>query len=215
MDPSVIYQFANTQLYRDLEQGLTRLLLRKISRVAPPLTSRTSRYWIRGLRDRRPGGCWCTGDSTRACRPYETCRRRPRHVLGRDVEFFVCDRPHAYGRDCSDRVCFSPFDVASEYLDGLLSYRSMRESFWPPALRERVDVHLGDYGLSGWQFQAFAHVIYLLVEDLHDPFMAAEGTWEVEVHGVLGWYGRRIEECVDELMYEMNMVRMERLMNDV
>ncbi|KAJ3542401.1 hypothetical protein NM208_g4122 [Fusarium decemcellulare] len=215
MDPSMTIQFRNTQLYRDVEEGLQNLLMKKISTFAPSLPSRSSRYYIRGLRERKPGGCWCTSDNSRACQPYETCRRRPRHVLGRDIDFLPCNRPHHYNRDCSDRICFDPNDLASDYLDGLLSNRAMRRSFWNENLRDRVNCHLGDYWLSGRQFDAFANIIYLLIEDLQDPFLAADGVWEPEVHGVLRWYGERLQDCIDELMYEVNMVKMERLMNDI
>ncbi|KAF4977277.1 hypothetical protein FZEAL_6165 [Fusarium zealandicum] len=215
MDPYTVAQFRNTQLYRDIEDGLQNLLMKKMAGIAPPLVSRNSRYWIRGLRERKPGGCWCTSDSARACHPYQTCTRRPRHVLGRDIDFILCERPHHYGRDCRDRICFNPYDLAPDYLDSLVSYRALRKSLWRQSWRDRVDCHLGVYRLSGLQFHVFSNTIYLLVEEMQFPFNIDDGYWEPEIHGVLRWYAMRTEDCIDELMYEMNMVRMERLMDNV
>ncbi|KAJ4256716.1 hypothetical protein NW762_008812 [Fusarium torreyae] len=211
MDPHTIRQFPYTQLYSDIQEGLRNLLMKKMAGKALRLLP-NQRYWISLDKPRRkhPGGCWCTDDSTRACKPYTSCKRRPRPVLGKDMYFLTCYRAHCYGRDCLDRVCFDPNDSASEYLDKLVSERAMRPSLFCIDFRSHVETLLAEYEVSERQYEPFANTICLIIEDLKNPFLDAGGDWNPEVHGVLNWYRKPITECVDELMYEVAAVRLGR-----
>ncbi|KAJ4168117.1 hypothetical protein NW754_011931 [Fusarium falciforme] len=211
MDSATLAHFRDSQLYKDLEQGLRNLILRKIvtNRSAPNSAEDPKiRFYIYGLPEHDRYACWCTDNPKWACKRGTSCPQQPRAVLGENMCLDVCERRHNNGYHCDDRDCFNPRTKVTTYLRSILK---PRPSFSRPAWRDRVGSQVGTFNISPAMYHKFVDAVCLLIADLHDPFTVVNREWNPHVHGIIGWYGRPVERNVDELMHETIKAQTERL----
>ncbi|RSL89092.1 hypothetical protein CEP51_001399 [Fusarium floridanum] len=210
MDATTLAHFRDSQLYKDMEQGLRNLLLRKI--ITNPHAPNSAedpktRFYIYDLPERHRYACWCTDQPKWACKPWTSCPQQPRPVLGQNMSLALCKRRHNNEYHCDDRDCFNPRFEVTAYLRKIFKPTT---NFSRPAWRDRVGSKVGTFNISPDKYHKFVDAVCILITDLHNPLTAGNGGWNSHVHGIIGWYGRPIERNIDELMHETIKAQTER-----
>ncbi|KAH7250171.1 uncharacterized protein BKA55DRAFT_539733 [Fusarium redolens] len=128
IQPEDVARFSRTSLYRDIELGLHNLLIKRRNVLAPPHSSTAQRYYAVGeFFSRPPNSCWC--DNSEPCTDGRYCWETPCPILGKDMNFKICDRDHFDGKGCTDRFCFNPNASARKYMLGFIAKRARQTPF--------------------------------------------------------------------------------------
>ncbi|KAF5723220.1 hypothetical protein FMUND_2071 [Fusarium mundagurra] len=202
-------RFFRTQLYKDIELALHNFLMKKRDAVSPLHSSPTQHYYAAFS---RPPNCSWDDDSDRyADEEYDCKPSCP--ILGKDMKFKICQRDHADGEACADRVCFIPNASARKYMLDFMA-NSPRESRSLDRLRPVGPLCLVKKycsNIPSKDIEAFSSIVHELISDLR---YGGRRNWDPEVHGVLDWKYQPFEKCVDSFMFEIHGVKWKRDMKE-
>ncbi|KAF4501571.1 hypothetical protein FAGAP_2213 [Fusarium agapanthi] len=200
-------RFCRTQLYKDIELALHNLLVKKRDAISPPHSSPVQHYYAAFS---RPPNCSWSDDSDRYADEEYDCKP-PCPILGKDMEFKICQRDHPDGEACADRVCFIPNASARKYMLGFMADPRQHRSL--NSLEPVAYCLVRKYGnnIPSKDIEAFSNIVRILFLDLR---YADRQNWDPEVHGVLNWKHLPFKTWVEEFMTEIHGIKWKRDMKE-
>ncbi|CVK87424.1 uncharacterized protein FMAN_05569 [Fusarium mangiferae] len=201
-------RFYRTQLYKDIELGLHNLLTKKRDAVSPSYSSPAQHYYVAFS---RPSNSSWDDDSDRYAGGEYDCAP-PCPILGKDMQFKICQREHPDGEACADRVCFIPNASARKYMLGFIANGPRQNRSLDrlgPVAHSLVRKYSSN--LPSKDIEAFSSIVRMLLSDLRH---AGRRNWDPEVHGVLNWKCQPFETWVEEFMTEIHGVKWRRDMEE-